>query len=599
MSLRNEQLMGDKKDLEEKNAKTQQTNRELFDHLEELSQSIAKSEVHIKALEATLDSTRYEFRRLQALAARTEDLEAQLATLEQEQEVLRSTIWTTQEQKQTADYRWKTAERRLSALQEQLESIDHERQEERERHEEIIARMKRRKAIDKESDSVAQRWKETAAASGLFKRDGSDIVSHFVKKILHDNANLQSGIIELQEMLSNSNDEVQILREQLTQHQPFHGRKARTHLPSLRAELAQKGKLETPIIAQNLRIHNHYYSSSKVEKSRRHRRKRSSLDSGLYSPPRTLKLNHRRHNTEHSTLSQMSLGIAGPTTPIKKRWSQQTGKFSDITASSATSSIPSKFWQNTIFDKSLDSHSSNPTSPGSSVDFRSPVYDPKRKECEISRRNTSTFIDLQEGVIYEDLNENAKIENPPEFEMFKVPFFFHPRSQGKATSISYSRSIVTRPSLVTARPTLVGQDHDSTFYLRSSMLIKRNETHAVQFRHTSNSSIHGNRENKFSVKTRLSSWASRRWSNNPKVLNTLQCSSERPHAATSSNRRRRASSKANLLSDRPAGINQKGTVPGFFKKSVSLPCQTLPVQVNHEALREVLDEDFATLKIVD
>src|SRR4051812_48853876 len=88
MSAKIEKLETDKRELEAENAKTIEENRGLLDQLEGLNGTVAESEAHIKALEATLQSTHQELRRLEGLAARTHDLEVQLAQLEQEQEVL-------------------------------------------------------------------------------------------------------------------------------------------------------------------------------------------------------------------------------------------------------------------------------------------------------------------------------------------------------------------------------------------------------------------------------------------------------------------------------------------------------------------------------
>jgi hypothetical protein len=42
---------------------------------------------------------------------------------------------------------------------------------------------------------------------------------------------------------------------------------------------------------------------------------------------------------------------------------------------------------------------------------------------------------------------------------------------------------------------------------------------------------------------------------------------------------------------RPPGINQKGPIPGFMKKTVRTPSQVKPHTVDHDALREILNEE--------
>jgi hypothetical protein len=41
---------------------------------------------------------------------------------------------------------------------------------------------------------------------------------------------------------------------------------------------------------------------------------------------------------------------------------------------------------------------------------------------------------------------------------------------------------------------------------------------------------------------------------------------------------------------RPPGINQKGPIPGFIKKTARTPSQVKPEVVDRDALQEVLNE---------
>ena len=70
--------------------------------------------------------------------------------------------------------------------------------------------MERQKLVDKE----LQGGKATLPGA-RHSKNGTNVVSHFVKDILQDNVNLQMGIVELRDMLMTSNDEVHKLREQL------------------------------------------------------------------------------------------------------------------------------------------------------------------------------------------------------------------------------------------------------------------------------------------------------------------------------------------------------------------------------------------------
>ncbi|PMD23608.1 hypothetical protein NA56DRAFT_621981 [Hyaloscypha hepaticicola] len=265
MSAKIEKLELDKKALEQSNAKNIEENRGLLNQLEELNTTVTESETHIKSLETTLQATRQELRKLEGLASRTHDLEVQLVALEQEQELLQKTVITTQEEERSAIQRWKKAERRLVQLSDQLEKIEREARDERERHVEVLGRMERQRAVERELDTAAGRLKGAAAATTGIGKNGSNVVSHFVKDILQDNANLQMGIVELREMLMNSNEEVQLLREQLLLHQPILDNENGSGPPTLKAELASKEPPEPQIISQALHIHHHYHTPKKEE----------------------------------------------------------------------------------------------------------------------------------------------------------------------------------------------------------------------------------------------------------------------------------------------------------------------------------------------
>jgi chromosome segregation ATPase len=211
-----EKLEQEKLDLEAKNAQTIKANRDLLDRLEHLNDAVASSDAHIQALSDTLRSTEDEIERLSALAARTQLLEQQLMDLEKEQLQLQSNLDAKLVDERTAIQRWKTAERTIGDLQDQIDRIEKEAREERERHVEVVARMERRMAVEGELNTAAGRLKAKAG----HEKAGTNVVSHFVKDILLDNANLQHGILELREMLLNSNEEVERLRDQLKVHQP-------------------------------------------------------------------------------------------------------------------------------------------------------------------------------------------------------------------------------------------------------------------------------------------------------------------------------------------------------------------------------------------
>ena len=369
LNTRIEELEQDKRYLEDENAKKSAENRALLDQLEATNTIVGESEAHIKSLEATLHSAQQEVRRLDGLAARTQDLECQLMVLDQEQAILQKTVSTTEAQERSAVQRWKKAERNLSLLQDQLEHIEKEAREERERHVEVLGRMERRRAVERELDTAAGRLKGAAALTAK-GHNGSNVVSHFVKDILQDNANLQLGIVELREMLMNSNDEVQALREQLLLHQPLEDAQ------TLRVELSEKEPKDdkpSPVVSQELHIHHHYHAPK--EEARRQKKKRTSLSSSIFTPPRrTQSPRPRAGETANAILSKTSVTI--PAAP-SHRWSMQSGgQVSEFAPSSAPSSPPSVYRNSSVFDRGFDMDSSRPTSPGSSIDPISPPCAP-------------------------------------------------------------------------------------------------------------------------------------------------------------------------------------------------------------------------------
>ncbi|KFY45136.1 hypothetical protein V495_03096 [Pseudogymnoascus sp. VKM F-4514 (FW-929)] len=367
MSLRIDSLETDKRNLEAENARTVQENRDLLSHLEQLNGAIAESESRAGNLEATLHGTLLEMKRLDALASRTHDLEAQLAVLEKEQDDLRETVVMTEAESRTAVRRWREAERRLGEVQDQLERIERESTEEKLRHEEVFRRMERQKLVDKAIQDASDG--RVAVSNAGQRKDGTNVVSHFVKDILQDNVNLQMGIVELRDMLTTSNDEVQKLRDQLMAHQPRDGVAAETASPAtLAAELTAKEPLS---LSQELHVHHHYHVPAKKEENRRVVPKKKRNVS-ITTPTRFNARGHSNRPSQSSIaatiLSQTSSTVPSPRTT--NRWSTQS-EFASTEPSSPTSNYRNSF----LFDRmSVDQNTdySRPTSPGSSNDPLSP-----------------------------------------------------------------------------------------------------------------------------------------------------------------------------------------------------------------------------------
>ena len=400
-----EKLEADKKELQISNTRIIEENRYLLDQLEEMNETASHSDAEIQSLNATLESTHKEIERLTVLAAQTSHLEAQLASLELEAADLHHQVSSREEEKKTAVQRWKGAERTISALQDQVDRIDREAQEERLRHAEIVKRLERRTVVERELENAAGRLKGAAAATTLGKDGKNSVVSHFVKDILQDNANLQLGIVELRGMLRGSNEEVENLREQMILHQPVQPYPERPESrEDLGSELARTSN-ET-VLSPNFHVHHHYHAAPKVKTVRetpvgltKTKKRRNITSPGLRTPsscaqtprrPRTPSTHSIHVGTDSSAatiLSQTSVTIP----PLQShRWSLRSSQ----APSSLPSSPQSAFRNPSVFD-SMDEamYSSRPTTPGSAT-LGSPSMYPRhhKRNSDVSTRSMSTQL---------------------------------------------------------------------------------------------------------------------------------------------------------------------------------------------------------------
>ncbi|KAL9122667.1 MAG: hypothetical protein Q9187_000789 [Circinaria calcarea] len=379
-----EKLEMDKRELEAANVKAIEDNRNLLDQLEDLNTTVSHSETHIQSLTETLLATRQELQRLAILAGRTTTLEEQLLAMEIEQSDLHNQLAATEEGYRSSMLRWKKAERTIEHLQEQIDRMEKEVREERERHVEVVGRIERRTVVEKELETAAGRLKGTAAVTSLGRLPtGSNVVSHFVKDILQDNANLQIGIVELREMLMSSNQEVENLRERMMLHQAVaDGDEDGNHQSSLAAELSKKTPLEA---LPEFHVHHHYHRPSKgdgltrdrVSAHRKPRRKRSVAIPGIFTPPSgsqtpqrpgTLSRGATPPSSAATILSQTSVTIPPVPSKSSHRWSMrssQTG--ATLLPSSVPSSPRSGFRNSSVFDSLDNAIESRPTTAGSST----------------------------------------------------------------------------------------------------------------------------------------------------------------------------------------------------------------------------------------
>ena len=398
MVAQTEALESEKQILEKMNASVIEENRNLLEQLESLNSALSESDAQVTNLQSVLQSTQQELYKLSHLAARTESLERQLADFEREQAIWHKDLQLKEESEKSALRRWQEAERTLTNLQDQIDQIEREAKEERERHSEVVGRMERRHAVERELDSAAGRLKGAAATKNSgHDANGTNVVSHFVKDILQDNANLQMGIVELRDMLQNSNEEVEDLRKQLTIHQPI-GEEIEnmTPLAPPRPHLQNEMRAAT---AQELHVHHHYHAPTSAPKPAQIKRPKKKRYAGFVpghypthsgsSTPRS-SFSHGMPSSAITILQQTAASLPEQM-PVDNRWSIQSRQ-TIYPASSGPSSPRSNHRASSVFDRVFSDagqDSSRPTTPDTE-DPGSPPFNP----INMKRSSGSSFHSL-------------------------------------------------------------------------------------------------------------------------------------------------------------------------------------------------------------
>ncbi|KAK4168485.1 hypothetical protein QBC43DRAFT_118187 [Cladorrhinum sp. PSN259] len=418
LTARIEQLEAENAELESKNRRMNDENYNLREELDHLNDAVRDTDNKIEFLEATLRDSQREVRRLEHAAERAASLERQIQLLEEEQQTLQATVVRTKEEARNTMNRWRKAERDLISLQAQLERMEKEAREERERHVEVVSRMERQRNMEKELNTAAGRLKGAAAVKSMTdSKAGGNVVSHFVRDLLQDNANLQLGMAELRELLVSSNDEIQMLREQLLYHQPAD---VTTHTAApineptqdaastntLRAELERQETSPTSpppraSISQQLHVHHHYHVTHKPD-LKKVKKRRIGLTSGTFNPPRNFSAPTSPMTTSwHTSAFRAPLGPALGEEPSDSHWTHGEEHHSEFAPSSAPSS-PRSNHRNSVFDR-VDGYS-YPVSPTTSVDPTSPAWrgGHHKRPSEFSTRS-----------IYETANFNAHPHSQP------------------------------------------------------------------------------------------------------------------------------------------------------------------------------------------
>ncbi|KAI9708403.1 MAG: hypothetical protein M1828_003001 [Chrysothrix sp. TS-e1954] len=424
-------------ELEADNARVLAGNKDLVTQVEQLNRAITKSDTHINTLTTTLNSTQREMQRLTSLATRTVDLERQILEYEAHQAHSQVTLQRSEEKERDALDRWRTSERQLRDLQYQLESIEADAAEERQRNLEVVERMRRRDAAEKELGCLS--------TSHRARPEKNEVVSSFVKEILLDNANLQLNVVDLQDRLQSSLNELDRLRDVPTDDQTLqrHPRYSRTPLES---ELDPGPGRQ---ISQELHIHHHYHAPPVSSQNRvRSKKKRPAImpvraiqtkDTGklqesletqaLESWDASVSPEHQRNRwSAHSTTtkaSNMSSGMSSPRSTVFDRlYEDDTTDFSRPT-SPESDGITSPVRMITCADPVSDEPPSQPLSVSSDFPANSPpgreitpVRQSRRSSAEHGPHPFSKSPDnsnkTELSQIFEEEDENHKpiLERP-------------------------------------------------------------------------------------------------------------------------------------------------------------------------------------------
>lgn len=282
MAMNVEKLELDKRQLQDTNRIQIEENVKLKKELETLGKIASESDRHVANLNSTLETTHQELRKLSSFAIRATDLERQLIANESERGNLQYQLTVCENDGQSAIQRCTNAERTIERLQDQLDRIDVEARDERERHVDMVARLEKRRTVEEDMEGTVLRSRG-AATVGRVKR-GSGIVPNFVKDIMQDNANLQVGITELREMLRNSNLEIENLRQQTLLHpSPVTDNLVGIKTSDLMSEMTKKAPMEA---LPEVHVHHHYHIPQKVVDTARgmstdHRQPRRKPDNAL------------------------------------------------------------------------------------------------------------------------------------------------------------------------------------------------------------------------------------------------------------------------------------------------------------------------------
>lgn len=385
--------------LQGENHKIVVENKELLHKLEELNSNLGQNSQRVNELETLLEDCDQEIRRLNNLARKTEELELKMLDMERERMELNKQVEEGKLETRSHVARWRESEKKIRELEHEVQKIEFEARLDREKHESVVARMGKERALERELGLSEGRLKATAAVQNMRKNGAGEkqVVSNFVRDILQDNANLQAGIAELQGLLQSSNDEVQNLREQVMMHQPVLDNDTPTQQRtlSLGEELGFSQSLPQQV-QQEVHVHHHYHSKAAIRKEKTITQKRSTRRRAIM--PNAASFSSPSSSGASTPLMKPYRHTSSPAVPLSiqplnsktNRWSMLSNTTASTYMSSMASSPRSYFDKNnSIFDRlEAEEDLSRPTSPDS-LCIASPLPF-KRKERQ-NEQPLSTF----------------------------------------------------------------------------------------------------------------------------------------------------------------------------------------------------------------
>lgn len=405
-------------ELDDNNKRLVDDNAILSSKLDQKRVVVAQSDVQIHSLTTILEAAQQEIQNLSGLASRTEQLQARIVRFETDRSQLQDDLVRARNDEQAAHAKSKDAKKESDRLRDAVARLETMLAGEHKETSGDAARIERRCAVEREIEEREMRAKRlNGSRSGSGDKRGGEVVSSFVREILQDNAHLQLKMLELQDSLQTSNEEVDDLRAQLEEHNRY--------APQLDTPPEDDEDAEDEVaavadrklsrkVSQELHVHHHYHGPKKshsVSRTRsvgqRQRRKRQSVASSrgvpATRPPSPPIMAHSRAGSASS-----SIVAASP-----KQQSNRPRPISmlpmRLASSSEYSSKHSSRARSTVFEAAFEHDDvdeySRPTSPGSEMPYYGADGAPKARHASGTSGNSGDSFFAALGILGEASSE--------------------------------------------------------------------------------------------------------------------------------------------------------------------------------------------------